>query len=309
MVRAVTSGAVVESRSGDATTEPRFEFGQNWARFLSVLSVERIAAAEESLQRSLACGDLVGRRFLDVGSGSGLFSLAARRLGARVCSFDQDPQSVACTRELRCRYCPGDPGWTIERGSVLDEAFMAGLGTFDVIYAWGVLHHTGDLWRALDIVTRRVGPGGALLVSLYNDCGRRSSRWARIKRLYGRLPRPLRGPYALAMSVPSQLAALARAVAAGETRAYVDSWRRAGRDRGMSRWHDIVDWVGGYPYEVARVDRVFSFVRDRGLNLVGLRLGGGLGCSEYVFERPVQAPPDGPAGASGVSPRPTPTLP
>ncbi len=78
----------------------RFEFGANWNRFLAVLNDERIAQAEESLKRMLEVDNLQGKSFLDIGSGSGLFSLAARRLGARVYSFDYDPKSVACTREL-----------------------------------------------------------------------------------------------------------------------------------------------------------------------------------------------------------------
>src|SRR5438105_5478614 len=88
-----------EVDSGD-----RFEFGRNWARFLSNLTVARIELAERSLQTFLQCSRLDGKSFLDIGSGSGLFSLAARRLGASVHSFDYDTHSVACTRELRRRY-------------------------------------------------------------------------------------------------------------------------------------------------------------------------------------------------------------
>lgn len=84
----------------------RFKFGANWKGFLAVLNEERIVLAEQSLRNMLDM-DLKGTRFLDVGSGSGLFSLAARRLGATVHSFDYDPQSVACTEELRHRYLPG----------------------------------------------------------------------------------------------------------------------------------------------------------------------------------------------------------
>src|SRR5512135_1518855 len=130
----------------------RFEFGRNWQRFLSVLDADRIAAAERSLGKLLASPSLAGQSFLDVGSGSGLFSLAARRLGARVHSFDYDPQSVCCTAELKRRYFPDDEAWTIEHGSVLDHAYMARLGTFDVTYSFGVLHHTGQMWQALETV-------------------------------------------------------------------------------------------------------------------------------------------------------------
>src|SRR5439155_2047567 len=130
----------------------------------------RIAAAERSLEEMLGRGSLAHKRFLDIGSGSGLFSLAARRLGARrVHSFDYDPQSVACTRELRRRYLPDDPAWTIERGSILDERFAASLGSFDVVYSWGVLHHTGDMWRALELALSTVDDGGLIFVAIYND--------------------------------------------------------------------------------------------------------------------------------------------
>src|SRR2546426_1571009 len=128
----------------------RFAFGENWARFLALLDDQRIRDAEESLQSKLEVENLAGKSFLDIGSGSGLFSLAARRLGARVHSFDYDPQSVACTAELRRRYFPGDERWTIEGASVLDAAYLASLGPFDVVYSWGVLHHTGHMWQALE---------------------------------------------------------------------------------------------------------------------------------------------------------------
>src|SRR5262249_43336829 len=127
----------------------------------------------------------------DVGSGSGLFSLAARRLGARVRSFDFDPQSVACTEELKQRYFPGDPQWTISEGSVLDRAFMTSLGTFDAVYAWGVLHHTGALWKALEAATEPVAPGGKLFVAIYNHQRLWTPVHTAIKRTYVAAPRPL----------------------------------------------------------------------------------------------------------------------
>src|SRR5262245_21597260 len=98
----------------------RFEFGANWSRFLRQLHESRIGQAEASLRSMLRSDRLDGKRFLDAGSGSGLFSLAARRLGASVHSFDYDPQSVACTEELRRRYFADDARWRVEAGSVLD---------------------------------------------------------------------------------------------------------------------------------------------------------------------------------------------
>ena len=162
----------------------RFKFGENWSRFLKVLNDERIFEAEKSLKQMLGVEDLEGKSFLDIGSGSGLFSLAARRLGARVHSFDYDPQSVASTRELKRRYFPEDSDWTVEEGSVLDRDYLESLGKFDIVYSWGVLHHTGDMWRALENVPLPVVDGGRLFIAIYNDQGAISKLWLRIKRLY-----------------------------------------------------------------------------------------------------------------------------
>src|SRR5262244_3453642 len=118
----------------------RFEFGKNWSRFLEGVRDEQIVTAESSLKRMLEIDSLAGLSFLDIGSGSGLSSLAARRLGARVHSFDFDPQSVACTAELRRRYFPDDPDWQVQEGSALDPSFVSALGKFDIVYSWGVLH-------------------------------------------------------------------------------------------------------------------------------------------------------------------------
>jgi 2-polyprenyl-3-methyl-5-hydroxy-6-metoxy-1,4-benzoquinol methylase len=264
----------------------RFEFGRNWAAFLSVLDESRIVAAERALQQMLRTTRLDGRRFLDIGSGSGLSSLAARRLGARVHSFDYDPQSVACTTELRRRYFPSDPHWTIEQGSALDAAYLRSLGAFDIVYSWGVLHHTGRMWEALENAAIPVAPAGTLFIAIYNDTGTQSRRWSTIKRIYNELPRFARVPFAIAVTLPRELRTAAAAVARLRPGDYVRQWTEYRRSRGMNRWHDILDWVGGYPYEFATPDEIFEFYRTRGFALVNMQCGGvGLGCNQFVFER------------------------
>jgi ribosomal protein L11 methylase PrmA len=116
-------------------TEERFGFGKNWLSFLQTLTDERVMYAKAALQEMLEVETLEHKRFLDAGSGSGLSSLAARQLGATVHSFDYDLDSVACTNELKYRYCSGDTNWHVEHGSVLDKTYMNHLGKFDVVYA------------------------------------------------------------------------------------------------------------------------------------------------------------------------------
>ena len=266
----------------------RFEFGKNWSRFLDLLDDQRIADAEASLKRMLEVETLSGKRFLDIGSGSGLFSLAARRLGAQVHSFDYDPQSVACTTELRRRYFPGDDQWTIAEASALDANYVGSLGEFDVVYSWGVLHHTGAMWQALDHARLPVAVGGKLWVAIYNDTGSQTARWKKIKKTYNTLPRWLRVPFTMMVMAPLEAKAALSALVGGRLFKWLRTWRGTGIARGMSRWRDIVDWVGGYPYEAAAPEEIFEFYKARGFRLSKLKCGGvGLGCNEFVFERHV----------------------
>jgi 2-polyprenyl-6-hydroxyphenyl methylase/3-demethylubiquinone-9 3-methyltransferase len=264
----------------------RFEFGSNWQSFLGVVDVERVAEAEISLKRMLETDDLTALSFLDVGSGSGLFSLAAMRLGAsRVHSFDLDPNSVASTRNLHGQYGAAKH-WTVEEGSALDSEYLESLGQWDIVYSWGVLHHSGDMYRGLENTVRAVAPRGRIFISIYNDQGLRSRIWRRVKRIYNVLPRSLQRPYVVAVMAPREALSAGLAVATLQPQRYWRSWTRYKRSRGMSRWHDLIDWVGGYPFEVAKPEEIFEFFRARGFSLAKLKTtGGGLGCNEYVFLR------------------------
>jgi 2-polyprenyl-3-methyl-5-hydroxy-6-metoxy-1,4-benzoquinol methylase len=263
-------------------TEKRFAFGENWRRFLSVLNDERIAVAEDSLREMLEVKSLAGRSFLDVGSGSGLFSLAAARLGAaRIHSFDFDRSSVACTEELKRRYFPNMKEWSIERGSALDDAYLARLGQYDIVYSWGVLHHTGNMWQALEGVIPAVKPGGRLFIAIYNDRGWISHGWRLVKRIYitGRPGAAL----VTAVFVPIFAGkGLAADVLRGRNPA--KRYRDYKKQRGMSVVHDWLDWLGGYPFEVATPREIREFYERHGFRLAKLKAREHLnGNNEFVF--------------------------
>jgi 2-polyprenyl-3-methyl-5-hydroxy-6-metoxy-1,4-benzoquinol methylase len=277
---------IAEDHERQVRAGQRFRFGRNWNRFLKHLNDARIAEAENNLSHFLGKDSLAGKTFLDIGSGSGLSSLAARRLGATVTSFDFDTQSVTCTEELRRRFLPGDSLWTIEQGSILDKRYIGRLGQFDIVYSWGVLHHTGAMWHAMENVKPLVKQDGLLFIAIYNDAGELSRRWHERKRRYNALPRLLRLPYVICVWTPGQLKFLLSCLRSGGLKTYIyELTGAADSRRGMSWIHDVIDWVGGYPYEYATVDAIVDFYGRDGFEPVKLRENRSYGCNQIVFRR------------------------
>jgi SAM-dependent methyltransferase len=273
-----TDTSLTVSRPPDA-----FAFGRNWQRYVeNYLDPERIAIAAKSLD-DLVGADLTGKVFLDIGAGSGLFSLCAHRAGAAwVVSLDVDPDSVDSCRELRRR--SGDPeNWDVLEASILDPNLPAAVPQGDVVYSWGVLHHTGDMYAALRMATGLVKPGGLFAIAIYNRATGRwldSERWQRIKRRYNHSPRAAQR----LMEWTFFTYWCARQLYARQNPVRVA--REYKRSRGMALMTDLVDWLGGYPYEFATADKIVAFCRDEcGLEVVKVMPidPRGTGNNQFVF--------------------------
>ena len=263
----------------------RFGFGANWANFLKVINKDRIEESERALKMMLGVETLVGKTFLDIGSGSGLSSLSARRLGARVFSFDYDHQSVNCTAELRRRFFPDDDNWQVEQGSALDCRYLEQLGQFDVVYSWGVLHHTGAMWLGIENAVARVAPGGKFFLAIYNDQGVKSHLWWLIKWLYNKLPWPLNKLYGYSLGGFVNFLNILRYTILLKPMVAIRPLVSRGAKRGMSLSHDLLDWVGGFPFEFASYEVLEKYFAARGFQLVSGKKANSLGCHEQVFWR------------------------
>ena len=267
--------------------DSHFAFGRNWASFAEQLTEGQIADAVAGLQRLLPDAELADKTMIDIGCGSGLSMLAALRLGARrVVGVDIDPDSVETARSVLTRHVAGgSTPWDVNVASVFDLT-PTSVGRFDVVYSWGVLHHTGAMRRAVECAGSLVAPGGTFVVALYQRtrcCG----FWAREKRFYTSSPAPVqaavRGAY--------KTATLAGVLVAG--RSPVTYVREYGNERGMDFHHDVHDWLGGYPYESIDPADAEAMLAGMGFDPVRsfvypIRLGGALGtpCAEYVVRRP-----------------------
>lgn len=263
-----------------------FKFGENWINYAESIDEARIVQAIVDLQRLSGRPRLDGVSFLDIGCGSGLHALAAARLGAtRIVGIDLDPDSITASRHTLERFAPSAPV-VFETRSVFDLSAVY-FGTFDVVYSWGVLHHTGDMDRAIACAAELVSTNGVFLFALYKRtlfC----PIWRYFKHWYSNMP------------AESQDAARRRYIAlkrfwselhGRDFDKYIKQYSKA---RGMDFYSDVHDWLGGYPYQSISPMRCHKLMAQLGFVLERefvaasgwrrLRLLGSV-CDEYAFRR------------------------
>ncbi len=250
-----------------------FDFASNWRAFSEQrVDSERVAIATRSIQSLLKRETLHGVSFLDVGCGSGLFSVAAHRLGAStVLGIDINPNCIEVSNSNRDRLARGAP-IEFQIASALNQESLRKLGTFDLVYAWGSLHHTGAMWTAIGNTLSLVAPGGMLVLAIYNKHVT-SPAWKFIKWSYNQSPAALQKVMALVFAAIIYVAK------------FLVTWRNPlSKERGMDFWFDVIDWVGGYPYEYATWRDVEKFVSSRGFELRQcVPAAVPTGCNEFVF--------------------------
>lgn len=259
-----------------------YEFGANWKDYLKNLDEVAIQQAAVDFATLVPEQYVRGKDVIDIGSGSGLHSLAALRLGARsVLALDIDRNSVEATSSTLGTFAPGCEHRVIEK-SILDDD-TAALGEFDLVYSWGVLHHTGAMWDAIDAASKRVKPGGIFALAIY----RRTPlcwMWRIEKRVFTNAGRTTRG---VIRAIYTRAYKLGLRATGRNPKRYIEEYNNV---RGMNFYNDIDDWLGGYPYESATEAEVEQFLGVRGFTAQYVkqlqpRLGlFGTGCAEFRFE-------------------------
>lgn len=252
-----------------------FKFGENWASFSKNIDETRIEDAMQSLKKLFGENALVNKSFLDIGCGSGLFSIAAARMGAGpVLGLDVDPVSIATSQSNARRWLNNSFSISFRQLSVLDAEQMNSLGTFDIVYSWGVLHHTGNMKLALQNATQRVAPDGKLMIAIYNKHWS-SLPWKGIKWFYNRVG-GVGQKILIWLFVP--IIFLAKWLATFKNPLKMQ--------RGMEFMHNVIDWVGGYPYEYASIAEMTNVLENNGFETMSiLPAKVPTGCNEFVCRK------------------------
>lgn len=262
----------------------RFGFGKNWDQYVRQhFSEERLEFSRRQLLEFLHLENLKGKTFLDIGCGSGLHSLAALRAGAeKVISFDLDSDSVTTTCHLK-NWAADPPHWQVMQGSILDESFINGLEPADIVYSWGVLHHTGNMWKAMDHFIRLIKPGGLAFIALYDydiQTNPTAEYWLDIKQKYNRCSRWGKRKM--------ELWYIWRFILYGNIFRLPELVKRSlgyKQFRGMALYTDIVDWLGGWPMEFAKRADVKQWAEKAGLEMLTMKTGEAN--TEYLFKMPL----------------------
>lgn len=261
----------------------RFQFGENWKNYASSISSERVKIAENALTAFL--GDIGNKTFLDIGSGSGLHSLAAKNLKADVYSFDYDKNSVECTQNIKEKFYPDDKSWVISQGSILDKEFIKSLGQFDIVYSWGVLHHTGSMWEAIQNAMNLTKKNGLFFIAIYNKQGWKSKFWWHVKYIYNKLPHFIKKGYALTLGITFQLINIIKYTILLKPQIAIKLLFNYHKNRGMSIKHDIIDWIGGFPYEYATTNELNDFFKKHDFTVVKEIKTNSLGCNQIGYKK------------------------
>ena len=255
-----------------------FSFGENWMNYLIKIDDLAIEDSKSNLTHWLDKKDIIGKSIIDVGSGSGLSSLAFYRLGAgSILSFDFDENSVQATKTLWEK--EGKPeNWIVLHGSVLEiDKVVKNNSTFDIVYSWGVLHHTGSMMQAINNCLPLVRKNGKLWISLYQK-GPKYQKHLNTKIKYNSASSIGKKLMIYNMIVKMMIIKIIN---------FENPLRwNEKRLRGMNAYNDIIDWLGGLPYEVASEDEVLNICRKSGFILDRIKVAPEGGCSNYVFSKP-----------------------
>ena len=255
----------------------RYEFGKNWKNFLKNSDVNNLLKARNSLKPII--NKKKTSNFIDLGCGSGVFSLGALIFYKKVVSIDIDEYSIKATQTLKQKSNLNSKNWQIKKGSILDKKFLKSFGKFDMVYCWGVAHHTGDMWKALDNIVILTKVKSRLFIAIYNDQGLKSKFWWLVKFIYNILPKFMHKFYLRIFEFLYYLNYTLKNIN------NLDYKKFRERRRGMNFYENLSDWIGGYPFEYASIDELKKFFLKRNFKVLKLKKSHGSGCHEILFEK------------------------